>query len=144
MNEHHRRSIDAPLHPDARGLLMQCDHRIAYCQACRLGHTLFELVRDRFCARCRADLMPEIHAHYGQCEEIARRRDRTAVSTADAPAQQSADSDLRRRPARDVHTKPGCPMCGVPILPGQNVSFQRGTLLHMTCYEERPGRKRRS
>lgn len=145
-----QRTTDAPP-PDDRRLLMQCDHPIARCDACAISHGFYELVSDRFCARCRGDLATQVRAHVNECSDLAIRRAHAAIRTAevlgkhnrelrDATGVTLAESDSLRESARAVRGAPsarGCSHCGQAIEPGEGVSFQRGALMHRRCYERR-------
>jgi hypothetical protein len=145
-----QRTADAPPQDDRR-LLMQCDHPVARCEACAISHGFFELVSDRFCARCRRDLIAQVHVHLNACPDLAIRRSHAAIRTAqllgkhnreirDAAGVTRAESDSLRESARAVRGAPSardCSHCGRPIEPGEGVSFQRGTLMHLRCYERR-------
>jgi hypothetical protein len=145
-----QRTTDAPP-PDDRRLLMQCDHPIARCDVCAISHGFYQLVSDRFCARCRRDLVTQVRAHVNECPDLAIRRAQAAIRTAevlgkhnreirDATGVTVAESDSLRESARAVRGAPitrGCSRCGRAIEPGEGVSFQRGALMHRRCYESR-------
>lgn len=64
---------DAEFHAGPLGLaerqsLVACDHTVVRCEECGLHHRFFELVAERFCARCRRDVTPELRRHARDCD----------------------------------------------------------------------------
>ena len=77
----------------------------------------------------------------GLCNAITRRRPLTA------PAPRVQATGTHRRVLNLFFGGRGptvagqnCTMCGDSILPGENVAFQRGDLIHLACYEQRLAR----
>ena len=145
----------APLTDGERLALMQCDHAVARCPACSLSHRFSELARDRFCARCRADLFSELRVHLRGCPDTMMNRSRAAIRTAedarkesrrvrDAAAVSRAESEVLRKDASTARAGRDrvCPVCGLHMLPGEHVSFQHGKLLHLACWENQRQRRR--
>lgn len=143
-------ALRVPIGFDERTLLVGCAHAVARCPACALSHTFRELAGERLCARCHADLTIALRIHLNGCTDIAIRRSHAAVRTAelagtrnreirDATEVALAESEVPRGSAQRTRQRPPgrtCPVCEQPLEPGQGVSFQRGELIHLTCYEK--------
>jgi hypothetical protein len=143
-----------PITPAERQLLVACRHAIARCEACRLHHNFFELYADRYCARCRGDLLPELRRHLHSCPEIVVRRAIVATETSQTVFKENrqiresagvvrAESEALRAETRRGRARrqksPGrmCPMCQRGLEPGEPVSFRQGVIVHLACYEAR-------
>jgi hypothetical protein len=69
-------------------------------------------------------------------KDSMRLRDSAAVSRAESETfRKAARQSRHRRSLSDVSG--GCPVCSFAIAPGDGVSFQRGQLIHLACYEGR-------
>ena len=135
-------------HPDERVKLIRCPHPVVRCPVCGLRHRFLELARERLCARCHVDLTRQVRAHFQECPApLGERREVVATTqlgsknrireTAEqtrieretpSGAQSGAEGEDQIRPR-------GCPVCALPVLAGDAVSFQRGKLWHLSCYE---------
>ena len=152
--------VRGALTDEDRSQLMHCDHFVARCDTCVLSHRFFELVRDRYCARCRADLSPRVRLHLFECPDLALRRAEAAIRRATPLATDDGDtSDSRHVAPVEIDHVPavprrghrrgsgtnsesgrnGCGICRSVIVPGERVSFQHGSILHLECYESRGG-----
>ncbi len=111
--------------PLERVVLSWCSQPIATCQHCGRVATAEQLAATEtpsLCPVCRADLGVLVRAHLHQCVDVATRR------AGDVVREPQSTGTARRHPYE-------CPICARHIEPGEPVSFQRGSLLHLACYE---------